>query len=306
MNSALVTGGAGFIGSHLAKRLQSNGWNVTVADNLSTGSEHNIPRGCCFIKIDLGQKDEYSIFHGEHFDAICHLAGQSSGEASFLNPSDDFASHVMSTFLLLEMCKEKKIKRFLYASSMAVYGDAQYLPVDELHPTNPKTYYAAGKLAAESYIKFFQTLGIDTTIFRLFSVYGPHQKLENKMQGMVSIYLSYILENKPIVVRGRKERFRDFIFVDDVTNAWLKALEDPNTFGKLYNLGTGIKTTVDELVKIELEVLGKKDYPVEFLGNTPGDQFGIVCDKSKVAQELSWSANVTLQEGIKRMIHSYI
>lgn len=301
----LVTGGAGFIGSRLAKSLIAQGKSVVVADNLSTGKRENLPSECDFIEIDLANPAEYRKFNGVEFDAVCHLAAQSSGEASFLNPRYDFSSHALSIFNLLEFCKERGVKRFLYASSMATYGDPVYQPVDENHPQNPKTYYAAGKLAAESYVKFYQSQGFDTTVFRLFSVYGPGQDLDNKLQGMVSIFLSFIFEGKPIHVKGAKERFRDFTYVDDVIAAWLLALENPVSFCKTYNISTEKKTTVEELLLAMTSSVGKPDYPVVFEGTTPGDQFGVFGSSKKIREELGWEPHQEFVDGMKTMVASY-
>ena len=144
----IVTGGAGFIGSHLAARLLAAGHQVTILDDLSTGRLENIPPAADFIEMDLGREEEYGLLDNLEAAAVFHLAGQSSGEASFYDPLGDLRSHVLSTFWLLEWCQKKQIKRFLYASSMSIYGYPQYLPVDEAHPLAPKTFYAAGKIAA--------------------------------------------------------------------------------------------------------------------------------------------------------------
>src|SRR3989338_7901663 len=149
----IVTGGAGFIGSHIVLRLITEGYRVTVLDNLSTGKEKNIPAKADFIKIDLGQESSYVSLKNIACSAVFHLAGQSSGEASFKDPFYDFHSHVVSTFCLLEWCKRKGIPRFLYASSMGVYGEPNYLPVDENHPLQPKSFYAAAKISAEAYVR---------------------------------------------------------------------------------------------------------------------------------------------------------
>lgn len=303
--TVLVTGGAGFIGSALARALIARGHSVVVADNLSTGRRSNVPAEATFVEMDLGRKDAYDKLAGVEFDAVCHLAAQSSGEASFLDPQKDFDSHALSTFLLLEECKRRDVKRFLYASSMALYGDPQYQPVDEAHPANPKTYYAAGKLASEAYVRLYQSFGMDTTVFRLFSVYGPNQDLDNKLQGMVSIFLSYILENKPVHVKGARERFRDFVFVDDVVNAWLLALDNPASYGKTYNIASGRKTTVEELVTTELECTGKPDHPVRYEGSTPGDQFGVYGSSTKLQEELGWRPAHSLKEGLTAMVQFY-
>jgi UDP-glucose 4-epimerase len=298
----IVAGGAGFIGSHLGSRLLSEGYRVTVLDNLSTGKRENIPKGAAFIEIDLGQPAQYFRLDNLHGDAVFHLASQSSGEASFLDPIYDFRSHAFSTLLLLRWCQKKTISRFLYASSMSTYGDPLYLPLDEAHPQQPKTFYAAGKISAEAYIKLFQNLGMNTTIFRLFSVYGPGQNLANKLQGMVSIFLSYMLEGVPVIVRGSQERFRDFIFIDDVVDAWLAAFSHAVSYGKTYNVASGVKTSIKDLIDVLKEVQGNPHYPVTPQEGTPGDQFGAYADISSICGDLNWQPKTDLRTGVERMM----
>lgn len=297
----IVTGGAGFIGSHIASRLISKGNKVTVLDNLSTGKEENIPRGADFIKIDLGKENSYTYLENINCDAVFHLAGQSSGEASFKDPFYDLQSHILSTFWLLEWCKKKGVSRFLYTSSMAVYGDPNYLPIDENHPMQPKTFYAAAKISAEAYVKIYQTLGINTTILRLFSVYGPGQNLDNKMQGILSIFLSYMIENVPVIVKGSKDRFRDFVYIDDVVDAFIASYNNPVAYGKVYNVASGEKTKVENLLNALRNSLEHKDYPIEYREGTPGDQFGVVADITRITQEISWRPKISLQTGLNKM-----
>ncbi|KWT91049.1 NAD-dependent epimerase/dehydratase family protein [Candidatus Magnetominusculus xianensis] len=296
----VVTGGAGFIGSHIAEALLKSGCRVTVLDNLHTGKEENIPQGADFINIDLGANPHIK---GINCDAVFHLAGQSSGEVSFDDPEYDLRSHVLSTFYMLRWCKEHGVSRFLYSSSMSVYGDPDTLPISEGHPYKPKTFYAAGKAGAEAYINLYSRLGINTTVFRLFSVYGPGQNLDNKMQGMLSIYLSYMLEGRPVIVKGSSTRYRDFISVDDIVAAWLHAYENPVSFGKTYNLGTGIKTTVGELLSELKDAFNLPEYPIVFAQNTAGDQFGTVADISLIKRELNWYPATDLKTGIAQMVN---
>ncbi|MEJ0084664.1 MAG: NAD-dependent epimerase/dehydratase family protein [Pseudomonadota bacterium] len=305
MRSVLVTGGAGFIGSAIARALLERGVTVAIADNLSTGRRENLPAAARFLEMDLSDPARVGELESFEFDSVFHLAAQSSGEASFTDPWYDFNSHSTATFQLLELCRRKGVRRFLYGSSMSVYGDAQYLPVDEAHPAHPKTYYAAGKLAAEAYLKLYGTLGIATTAFRMFSVYGPGQNMENRMQGMASIYLSFILENRPIVVKGAKDRFRDLVYVDDVVNAWLTAWDNPASHGQVYNLGTGVRTTVGDLLTALTTAAGQPNYPIEFASSTPGDQHGMVADVQKLSRELGWQPSVDLATGISRMTRYY-
>lgn len=299
----IVTGGAGFIGSHVARRLISDGYKVTVLDNLSTGKEGNIPEGADFIKMDLGLEEPYTYLDNLSCDAVFHLAGQSSGEVSFKDPYYDLRSHVLSTFLLLRWCKENSINRFVYASSMAIYGDPKSLPVDERHPLQPKTFYSAAKIAAEAYIKLYQTMGIQTTIFRFFSIYGCGQNLENRAQGMASIFLSYMLDNTKITVKGTKGRFRDFVYIDDLVDALITSYNNPVSYGRVYNVASGKKTTVEDLIEGLKVSFGNRDYPVEYKEGTPGDQFGVVGDNKRILQDLKWKPKVTLQEGLNRMVN---
>lgn len=298
----VVTGGAGFIGSHLARRLLHDDFKVTVIDNLSTGRAENVPSGAEFIHADLGEAGDIPKWDHLEGDAVFHLAGQSSGEASFLDPFYDLKSHVLSTFHVLEWCRRRGVTRFLYSSSMSVYGDPASLPVPESSPIAPKTYYGAGKAAAEAYILFYQTRGIDTTIFRFFSVYGPGQNLENALQGMVSIYLAHMLETKPILVKGSRTRFRDFVYVDDVVRALMLALGSPVSIGRTYNVGSGMKTTVEELLHQLTKSFGLTEYPVQMGNATPGDQQGVVADASLLVSELGWRPEVAFHEGIQRMV----
>ncbi len=299
----IVTGGAGFIGSHIARRLISEGYKVTVLDNLSTGKEENVPQDADFIKMDLGLEESYTYLENISCDAVFHLAGQSSGEASFKDPFYDLRSHVHSTFLLLRWCKENGIHRFIYASSMAIYGDPKNLPVDEEHSLQPKTFYSAAKIAAEAYVKLYQTMGIQTTIFRFFSIYGCGQNLENRAQGMVSIFLSYMLDNTKITVKGSKDRFRDFVYIDDLVDVLISSYNSPTTYGKIYNVSSGKKTTVEDLIEGLKVSFGYQDYPVEYKKGTPGDQFGVVGDNKCILQDLKWKPKITLQEGLNRMVN---
>jgi len=299
----VVSGGAGFIGAHVARRLISEGYKVTVLDNLSTGKEENIPQDADFIKIDLGLEKSYTFLENLSCDAVFHLAGQSSGEASFKDPFYDLRSHVLSTFLLLRWCKEKGINRFLYASSMAIYGDPEKLPVNEKHPLQPKTFYSAAKIAAEAYVNLYQTLGIQTTIFRFFSIYGSRQNLENRKQGMVSIFLSYMLDKTKITVKGSKDRFRDFVYIDDLVDVLISSYNNPTTYGKIYNVASGERTTVEDLIEGLKVSFGNLEYPVEYKDGTPGDQFGIVGDNKLILEDLKWKPKVALQNGLNIMVN---
>lgn len=299
----LVTGGAGFIGSNIARRCLSLGQNVVIVDNLATGKLENVPEAAQFVNLDISIKDDYKKLPDIDFDAVFHSAAQSSGEISNEKPSLDLTSNALGTLFLLQWSMEKGINRFLYASSMAVYGNVSRVPVSEGEACRPISFYGISKLAGEHYVQHYYGKGLQTTIFRMFSVYGPHQDLENLKQGMVSIYMAYLLKGEPVLVKGSGERFRDFIYVDDVVDAWLMALDNPKSFGNIYNLGSGKKTLVRELIQEEINVFGlDPNYPVRHEGSTPADQFGMYADISKIKRDLSWAPKTTLTKGLKKMV----
>lgn len=299
----VVTGGAGFIGSTLSKALLAEGWSVLVIDNLSSGCKANIPRAADFLKIDLSKKGFEKKLPQHKFDVLFHLAAQSSGEISFENPWYDAESNAVGTLLLLEWCRKYGTKRHLFASSMGIYGNAKKAVNEEVYP-RPISFYGIGKLAAEHYIRIFQKLGINSTILRLFNVYGPGQDMKNLRQGMVSIYLSYITNHQPILVKGSKDRFRDFIYIDDVIATFLRAVNHKNAFGETFNVGTGKKTSITELLKLIVSGSGYKNgaYPIHFRGTTPGDIFGVYADVSKIYRRLRWEPKISLKEGLALMI----
>lgn len=302
--TVLVTGGAGFIGSAIARQLVDIGDDVIIVDNLTTGQRDNVPDGTTFIEGDISNKNIVNKLDEYEIETVFHLAAQSSGEKSFDDPRYDFRSHVVGTFNLLRWCQSSTVERFVYASSMSVYGDPAYLPVDEQHPVDPKTFYAAGKLAAEAYVQLFDNMGLNTTIFRLFSVYGPNQNMNNMKQGMVSIYLSFLLRDEVLLIKGSTDRFRDFVYIDDVVDAWIEAKDAPATHGEIYNIAREKKITVENLIECMLNCFGDPNYPVEVTDGTPGDQFGIYGDSSKLRQDINWTPDISIEQGLTEMIES--
>jgi len=302
--SAMVTGGAGFIGSHLARRLIREGWSVDVVDNLSTGYRENIPEGAAFLNVDVSRNDLAALLPAKRYDAVFHLAAQSSGEISFDDPSYDLRTNCQSTVLLLGWCKANGTTRFLYTSSMSIYGDQALQPVTETVVPVPKSFYGIGKLASEAYTHVYSSFGIHSTSLRLFNVYGPGQNLANMRQGMVSIFLAYILRKQDLIVKGAPDRYRDIIYIDDVIDAYLACLDNPATYGQSYNVGTGRRTTVGELIETELRAFGYApgEYPVKFTTGTPGDTFGIQADIHALHADAGWTPKVDLETGLTKMV----
>jgi len=300
MATYLVTGAAGFIGSKLAFRLIDLGHTVVTIDNLSTGFLTIVPKEAILIKGGCQDQKVIDQLYKYDFEAIFHIAGQSSGEISYDNPVYDLQTNTQSTLQLLKYCLDSGCKKMIYASSMSVYGDKNNLPVREEMITSPKSFYGVGKLASEHYLRIYSELGITTTALRLFNVFGPGQNLANMRQGMVSIFLAQALKNHHINVKGSADRFRDFIYVDDVIEAFLLSNSISHGFN-IFNISSQIKTTVGELVEQIIQYTGKS-IPVKFEGSTPGDQFGIFGDNSRARQILNWKPKVTFEEGMRKMV----
>jgi len=297
----LVTGGAGFIGSAIARRLVEEGRDVVVVDDLSTGAEGNVPPGAELVVGSLANSRTYAGFNFGPVDAVLHLGGQSSGEVSHEDPLYDFEANAKGAFLLLRWCESERIRRVLYSSSMAVYGPSE-IPVQEGQPPAPCSFYGASKAAAEVHLNYFARRGGEPTIFRLFNVYGPGQNLKNEKQGMVSIYLAYLLNREPVLVKGVLERYRDFLYIDDLVEAWVSSIHDSRTFSKVYNLGSAQKTTVRHLLSALIEAFGYEDYPIRQEAGTPGDILGNVADIAAIRGDIGWEPKTELSDGLKRMV----
>ncbi len=294
----LITGVAGFIGAKVAEAALDNGYVVVGVDDLSQGYAGNVPSGCEFIKGNLIDPNFVNSLPKD-CEVILHLAGQSSGEISFDNPISDLEKNTISTLNLIKYGISNRIKKMVYASSMSVYGATEDRPIDESYVCAPLSCYGVGKLAAENYLRIYQEQ-IPHTIFRMFNVYGPGQDMNNLRQGMVSIYLAHILKNGHIPVKGGVTRFRDFIYIDDVVNIWLKSIENNDLNNQCFNLGTGVKTTVLELLQKIQGIL--PDFTWEEVQNTLGDQFGIYADTKKIKNLLVNYSFTSLDAGLLKFI----
>ena len=277
MSNFLVTGGAGFVGSAIAKKLLSANHNVWIIDNLLTGYKENIPIESIFIEGDCSDINTIDKLIGQNFDAIFHIAGQSSGEVSFEDPIYDIQCNTLSTLQLLQFAVKTGCRKIIYASTMSVYGDNRKQKVSELDEPNPKSFYAVGKLASERYLQLFKNnYDIDFVALRYFNIYGPGQNMKNMKQGMVSIYLKQLIDDEfsEIQVKGSLERFRDFIYIDDVVNVSIDAVENPKMNNLILNVGTGVKTTVRQVIDLLMKETNVQK-EIKIINPTPGDQFGI-------------------------------
>jgi UDP-glucose 4-epimerase len=295
MKKILITGVAGFIGSHVASRFLKEGYHIVGVDDLSSGRLENIPKGLEFIKGNLALTSTIKKLPKD-CSKILHLAGQSSGEISFDDPVADLEKNTVSTLNLILYGIENKIERLVYASSMSAYGDVPNEPVSESFKCRPLSCYGVGKFTSEEYLRIYQEK-VPSVSLRMFNVYGPGQDLSNLRQGMVSIYLAQALANGKIEVKGSKSRFRDLIYIDDVVEAWFRASTYSSALGQTLNLGTGEKITVGELLNKVCEIVPGSSYFIQ--GSTLGDQSGIFADVTKLKKYLGLESFVPVDVGLK-------
>ncbi|MFC1585464.1 NAD-dependent epimerase/dehydratase family protein [Fibrobacterota bacterium] len=304
----LVTGGAGFVGSHLCKRIMNDGHNVVTVDDLSNGKVENVPDGVEFIHVDIAQDKFFSLLKDYAFDSVIHCAAQTSNALSFKDPINDMSANLKATHNILEYCVQNNIKRYIFTSSMSAYGQPPVIPTKEDTVCSPDSFYAVHKLASEQYAKIYaQVHGIKFTIFRLYTTYGYGQNLENRDQGLISIYLSYIVKKDELIVKGSKDRTRDIIHVDDVVNAISLALDNSQACGKTYNLGTGINIKIENLIEMLTEGLGYKkgEYPITYTIPTLGDPFDTHADITAAMKDLNWKPTISPEEGIRVTLETY-
>jgi UDP-glucose 4-epimerase len=298
--SVMVTGIAGFIGSRLADRLLLHGYHVIGVDDLSSGVIDNVPGGAEFIECDLATANVVEKLP-RHCRLIFHLAGQSSGEVSFDNPVEDLFRNTATTLNMIRYGIENKSTRILYASSMSVYGDHGSHPVAETSNCKPLSCYGVSKLASEGYLSVYSR-DLPFISLRMFNVYGPGQNLANLRQGMVSIYLAQALKGASVCVKGSANRFRDFIFIDDVIDIWIKAIDATYIDGILVNVGTGVKTTVGELLVKMARLIPGLQYSIT--DGTPGDQSGIYADTETLHELIGIGRLTSLEDGLRQFVES--
>ena len=298
MGKILITGVAGFIGSYVASRFLHEGYLVVGVDDLSSGHIENVPAGIEFIQGDLAQASTLAKVPRD-CRKILHLAGQSSGEISFDDPEADLEKNTVSTLNMIRYGVENRVERMVLASSMSLYGAVKDEPISESHICIPLSCYGVGKHAAESYLRVYQSK-LPFVSLRMFNVYGPGQDMRNLRQGMVSIYLAQALSNGRIEVKGSTERFRDFIYIDDVVEAWFRAATYPSAIGQTLNVGTGIKTTVGALLEQICDYVPGSSYFIQ--GATPGDQSGIFADVTAFKNCLGMNSLTSLDAGLMKFV----
>ena len=305
----LVTGGAGFIGSHMADELLSRGYDVTIIDNETTGDRTYVPQGVHYIKGDVRSMDDLDRAFEQPIEAVMHIAGQASIRKSFMNPVTDLEVNTIGTINVLRQCIEHQVPRLLFASSMTIYGTPDIAPTPETAPVAPLAYYGVTKYAAERYVHLTagrKNLSADlhVTSLRMFNVYGPRQSLTNAYQGVFAIFMGNVLRNEPINIHSDGEQSRDFIHIKDVTRAWCDTLTKPETYGEVINIGTGRPTSVNQLCDLVLKSFGhtRATYAVKHHPAQPGDIRVSAADITKARDLIGWEPTILFEDGIAETI----
>jgi UDP-glucose 4-epimerase len=296
----LVTGGAGFIGSHLVDRLIKEGHKVTVVDNLSTGKNENLNPKVKFYKTDICNKKLREIFKKEKPEIVFHLAAQIDVRKSTENPIEDAKINILGSLNVLENCRKAGVKKLIFASSGgAIYGESEVITTLETHPARPESPYGLAKFLIEKYLEFYKkTYGLDYISLRYANVYGPRQNSKIEA-GVIAIFIDTLLHGKRPTIFGHGNQTRDYVYVDDAVEAAIKAMAQKG--GRVFNVGTGIETSVNELYKLISQKL-KKDIQPKFVSAKPGDLKRSCLDSSKIKKELGWQPKYPLEKGLNETI----
>lgn len=301
---ALVTGGAGFIGSHIADLFISNGYEVEILDDLSTGKRENLPDAARFHEASVGSPEAAGIIRAGKFDVVLHVAGQIDVRRSVADPLHDATINILGTINILESVRTAggNARVVFTSTGGAIYGDFNVPPNIEDNPKDPESPYAISKLSSEYYMAYYGRLhGMSCAAVRFGNVYGPRQDLHGEA-GVVAIFCARILEGKALTIYGDGTQTRDYVYVGDVADAvWMAATKELPPAGKVdaraFNIGTGMGTSVVDLAKMLQQKCGTI-LPVEFAPRRTGEQQESFLDVSKAREVLGWKPRTQLSEGL--------
>jgi UDP-glucose 4-epimerase len=300
--NVLVTGGAGFIGSHVVDLLVSEAHDVAVVDNLVTGKISNLNPQARFHRVDICSPDIEAVFRAERPEVVFHLAAQMSVKASTDNPRYDAEVNVLGLVNLLDACVATQVRKVVFASSGATYGNPHHLPLDENHPQWPESPYGISKMAGEHYLSYYaRDRGLKYTVLRYGNVYGPRQDAHGEA-GVVAIFTRQLLAGQTPMIHSDGEQVRDYVYVADVAAANLAAASAGD--GRCYCIGTGVGTSVNQLYKLVSETLDVAIAPQRG-PRRAGDLRAAYFDVRRARDELGWEPLVPLQEGVLRTAESF-
>lgn len=299
----MITGGAGFIGSHIADVLIEKGHDIVIVDDLSNGKRENINPRAAFYPISILDRDLAGTFRKERPEVVIHHAAQISVRDSVKDPLRDMEINIKGSLLLLGLCKDCRVKKIIFSSTGgALYGEQDYFPADENHPMRPLSPYAIAKLSVEKYLFFyFTTHRLPYTALRYANVYGPRQDPFGEA-GVVAIFSQKILKGEQPVINGDGNQTRDFVYVGDVARANLLALEHQVT-GEI-NIGTGIETSINTIFN-EIRSLLAPGTPEVHGPAMPGEQLRSVLSCKKAQAMLGWEPAMPLTQGLKHTVEFF-
>ena len=300
MSKILVTGGAGFIGSHLVDRLIKEGHKVVVLDNLSTGKKENLNPKAKFYKIDICSPKISEIFKKERPEIVFHFAAQIDVRKSVENPLEDAKINILGSLNLLESCKRYKVKKFIFTSTGgAIYGEAEVIPTPETYPEFPLSPYGIEKLTIDKFLNYYnKVFGLPYISLRLANVYGPRQNSKGEA-GVIAIFCNKILSGKQPVINGSGKQTRDFVFVNDVVQAAFLAMKSKKS--GIYNIGTAKETDVNTIFRKLKELTGSKCKKIHGPAK-PGEQKRSRLDFKKAKRGLKWNPKYNLDRGLKETV----
>jgi UDP-glucose 4-epimerase len=296
----LVTGGAGFIASHITDAFIDQGHEVFVLDNLSTGFKKNINPKAEFIEADICDQSLSQLFEKEKFEVVNHHAAQMDVRRSVADPAFDANTNIIGTINLLQNSVRNGVRKFIFASTGgAVYGEQNYFPADENHPTSPLSPYGISKLAVEKYLFFYSTqYKLNYTVLRYANIYGPRQNPFGEA-GVVAIFSSKLLKKEQTIINGSGKQTRDYVFVGDVVKANLLTIADEKS--DIYNVGTGKETDVNELFG-ELNKITGNNAAEKHGPAAPGEQMRSVITSEKLFKKFKWKPDTELHIGLENTV----
>lgn len=306
----LVTGGAGFIGSHLCERLVQEGNTVICLDNFMNGNLSNIRALVANrrFKLTYGDVRDFDLLEKimRDVDIVIHLAAQIHVDRSIVEPKLTYDINVFGTLNLLELARRYDVEKIIHASTSEVYGSAQFFPIDEKHPLNAPHPYGASKIAADRMCyAHIQTYGLNVTILRPFNTFGPRQK-DTGYGGAISMFVKRVLDNQPPIIYGDGKQTRDYMYIEDLIKAYMSVLNSNRNVREPINLGTGWEISILELASKIIELCGKKGaLNPAHVSPRPGEVRRLCADISKAQELLGWRPTYTLEEGLKEFINWY-
>lgn len=302
--TVLVTGGGGFIGSHLANRLRDDGHNVRILDNFATGSRENVRHLLDDVELIEGDMQSYERAHNavRGCDVVFHQAALPSVPRSIQDPLTSNASNVIGTLNLLLAARDEGVRRFVFASSSSVYGANPQLPKVETMATLPISPYAVAKQAAEGYCRaFHEVYGLETVALRYFNVFGPRQDPLSQYAAVIPKFITSFLEDRPPIVYGDGEQSRDFTFIDNTVDANIRAASVDGVAGRAFNIACGERISLNDLLSKLRELTGS-DLSAQYLDPRPGDIPHSLADISAAREILGFDPQVDLMEGLARTV----